>query len=165
MQNILEGVVEIEELSAFLEGIKRISGEYGVIIQLFDSKKVAGESHLLLAVEKGLASIESGNNISSDPAMEILLYASGKRHINKALSMGVSPGVNEVVAIVVGDSEDAIIELKEMVIERPVLGYSQSKRGPIMDFFDITEAEVEVVGEDRMPDLVLERVVMLDMIK
>ncbi|MDY6865600.1 MAG: KEOPS complex subunit Cgi121 [Halobacteriota archaeon] len=165
MLTILEGICEIDDLNGFLDEIKRISVEYEVIIQFFDSKKVAGVPHLRCAVEKGLGSIKSGNNISSDPAMEILLYASGKRHINKALSMGVSPGVNEVVAIVVGDSEDAIIELKEMVIERPVLGYSQSKRGPIMDFFDITEAEVEVVGEDRMPDLVLERVVMLDMIK
>ncbi|MDY6959576.1 MAG: KEOPS complex subunit Cgi121 [Halobacteriota archaeon] len=165
MQNILEGVVEIEELSAFLEGIKRISGEYGVIIQFFDSKKVAGESHLLLAVEKGLASIESGNNISSDPAMEILLYASGKRQINKALAMGVVPGINEVVVIVIGDSEKAILELKKMIVERPVLEYSQSKRESIINFFDITPAEVEVVGEDKIPDLVLERVVMLDMIK
>jgi len=165
MLTILEGVIEIEDLKVFLDEIKRISGEYGVVIQFFDAEKVAGESHLRCAVKKGLRSIKSGENISSDPAMEILLYASGKRQINKALSMGVTAGRNDVVVIVIGESEDAIEELNGMITQKPVLEYSQSKRESILHFFDITEAEVEVVGEDRIPDLVMERVVMLDMIK
>ncbi len=165
MLTILEGVVEIEDLKVFLDEIKRISGEYGVVIQFFDAGKVAGESHLRCAVKKGVRSIESGENISSDPAMEILLYASGKRQINKALSMGVKAGRNDVVAIILGKSEGAIEEVKGMITRRPVLKYSNSKRESIMNFFDITEAEVDVVGEERIPDLVMERVVMLDIIK
>ena len=163
--NILEGEVEIEDLHGFLDRIKEISYEYNVVVQVFDANKIAGTWHMKRAVEKAIQSMEAGNNISSDLAMEILLYASGKRQINKAIEMGVSEGRNDVVMVVLGGSEDAIRELKEMIKEKSVLEYSDLKKDEIMRFFEITEDEIEAAGEEKIPDLVIERVVLLDISK
>ncbi|MDY6965082.1 MAG: KEOPS complex subunit Cgi121 [Halobacteriota archaeon] len=162
---ILEGEAEIEDLQKFLDRIRKISEEHGAVIQVFDAKKVAGRKHIERAVEKGMQSMDSGRNISNDPAMEILLYASGERQISRAIDMGVSEGYNEVAIAVFGGEEEAVFKLRGMIKEKDVLDYHESKREEIMRFFGITKAEIEAVGEERIPDLVIERVVLMNFVR
>jgi len=46
-----------------------------------------------------------------------------------------------------------------------VLDYNKYKKTAIMQIFGITPEEISVVGEDKIPELVLERVALVDIIK
>ena len=167
--NVVSGEIEIEDTEDFINRIKEISTEYGVVAQVLDANKVAGEKHLKFAVKKAIWSREQGTNLSNDLGLEILLYASGQRQIKKALNMGVSLGKNKVAIVILGDSEEACLKacnkFREMLNEKPVLDYSDSKKEEIMEFFGITKDELKAVGEEKIQDLVIERVVLLDILK
>ncbi|MEZ5336010.1 MAG: KEOPS complex subunit Cgi121 [Methanolobus sp.] len=61
--------------------------------------------------------------------------------------------------------EKSVSELKSLIEEAEVIEYSDSKREDILDQFSITEKEVEAVGEEMIPSLVIERVALVDIIK
>ena len=81
------------------------------------------------------------------------------------LAEGEQTGHAHRVTVQVMEREDAIRELKEMIKEKSVLEYSDLKKDEIMRFFEITEDEIEAAGEEKIPDLVIERVVLLDIFK
>ena len=99
---IVEGTVEIDDLEAFLERIREIADEHGVTIQAFDARYVADRAHLERAVELARRSLDRGENVADDPAVEILCYAAGRRQIDRALEMGVAEGSGPVAVVVAG---------------------------------------------------------------
>jgi KEOPS complex subunit Cgi121 len=46
-----------------------------------------------------------------------------------------------------------------------LLAYSESKRQGILPVFGITNAEIEASGEEHIPELVIERVALVDLLK
>jgi KEOPS complex subunit Cgi121 len=102
--------------------------------------------------------------------MEILLHASGNRQIKKALSMGVRNGRNNVILVAVGVKiQDAAVDELENLVDSSdavdVTRYGPGKRDSIVSFFGITEREIAAVGEAKIPELVLERVALVDVLK
>lgn len=162
MIQILEGTIFIEDIEKFLRKIKQISKEQNIVLQALDADKLAGEEHLRFAVEKAINSFKTGRNIANDLAKEIMLYAAGTRQISRAMKLGVHNGNNNIAVVAIGEAD--LSEFDEITPE-PVLRYNKSKKAALMDIFNITEEELEAVGEDRIPELVLERVALLDVIK
>ncbi len=163
---IIGGRVDIKDATEFIKTLGNVAKRYKVTVQALDANKIAGAEHLRFAVEKAMRSMSSQRNISKDLGMEILLYASGRRQINKALQLGISPGKGNVAIVIVGsNAERAGKEIKEFVQEAPVLDYNESKKDAILKTFGITDAEIMTVGEDKIPKLVLERVALLDVLK
>ncbi|MEM2934216.1 MAG: KEOPS complex subunit Cgi121 [Halobacteria archaeon] len=162
-------IVEVENLKQFLQMIKAISQQFNVTIQFFDAAKIAGEEHVKAAVEKAIRAMERRRNISQDLGVEILLYAAGNRQIQRALEMGIKEGRNEAVTVIVGDEvedvERAIATLKKIILEADVLKYTEGKKKAIINYFHITPLELEAVGEEKIPKLLLERVALLDISK
>lgn len=158
----MEGTVFIEDTEKFLQKLKTISKEKNIAIQALDADKLAGEEHLRFAVEKAMNSFKTGRNIANDLAKEIMLYAAGTRQISRAMKLGVHEGKNNIALVAIGEAD-----LSEFIEITPahVLRYDESKNKALMDIFNITEEELEAVGEDRIPELVLERVALLDVIK
>lgn len=161
--NIISGTLDIPDVGEFLKFLNNIAARHGVVVQALDADKLAGERHLKFAVEKAIRSFELGRNIATSLEMEILLYAAGTRQIGRALDMGVRKGRNNVAIVVVGNK--ASIEIKERIAEAPVLEYTKDKRDALMEFFGITDLEVWAAGEEKIPELVLERVALVDVIK
>lgn len=163
MIRILEGTIFIDNMEDFLDRIKKISKEKNITIQALDADKLAGEKHIRFAVEKAMNSFKAGTNIANDLAKEIMLYASGTRQISKAMSLGIHKGKNNIALVAVGAEPDlsAFNELKP----EHVLEYNVSKKNVIMEIFNITVDEIEAVGEEKIPELVLERVALVDVIK
>ena len=163
MIQILEGTVFIEDTEKFLNKLKRISKEKSIVIQALDADKLAGEEHLRFAVEKAVNSFKAGRNIANDLAKEIMLYAAGTRQINKAMRLGVHAGENNVALVGIGDD----IDLSEFndITPKTVIRYDKSKNNVLIEIFNITEEEIEAVGDDKIPELVLERVALVDVIK
>jgi len=94
------GRAEIEDLDAFLAEIDEIADEFDCAVQAFDADYVVGEDHLRAAVERADRAFDRGENVARERAVEILLYAAGRRQINRALRLGVSEGENRVAVVV-----------------------------------------------------------------
>jgi KEOPS complex subunit Cgi121 len=165
---IIAGRVNIENVPDFIKQLNLISSGNGSIIQAMDARKIAGRKHVEFAVEKALHAKGSNTNIAKDLGVELMRYASGKRQIEGAFSMGVSTGDNDIVLVVLGSCDAvnrSVSELKDIVSEYPVIDYTASKRKDILAQFCITDAELEAVGEDMIPDIVLERVALVNILK
>lgn len=162
---MISGTLDIPDVGEFLKFLNDIARKHSVVVQALDADKLAGERHLRFAVEKAIRSFELGRNIATSLEMEILLYAAGTRQIGRALDMGVRKGRNNIAIVVVGDGNNAYSGIKERIIEAPVLEYTKDKRDALMEFFGITDLEVRAAGEEKIPELVLERVALVDVIK
>ena len=173
----IAGKVCISDVDDFIAILKAIARRYSVAIQAMDAELIAGEAHIKSAVQKAVRAIRQGNSITSDLSMEVLLYAAGRRQIERALAMGVSPGDNKKIVILIIDDNDKDLdaiaeELKQRVglEEQPMEELeleteTEEKRNKLMRFFNITDAEIEAVGERKLKMLVLERVALLEVYK
>lgn len=159
----VEGVAHVESVDAFVAAVAEVAEETGATVQVFDARYVAGEEHLRRAVELADRAIDRGENVARDRAVEILLYAAGRRQIDDALTMGVSEGEVPAVALVDGgDEASAAAGLREMLVEERTLGRFDGER--MREFFEVTDAERAVVDGDT-ESLVCERVALLNVEK
>ncbi|MFC6767396.1 KEOPS complex subunit Cgi121 [Natrinema soli] len=166
---LLECRLEIGDLDSFVADIGEIGDRHGVTIQAFDSRYVADRCHLERAVELADRAIERGENVARDRAVEILLYAAGRRQIDRALEMGVGEGDNRAVVLVDGDADDAeaaalaaLEELDAFVEREPTLETQDEET--ICEFFEITDAE-RGATDASLSALVGERVALLEVEK
>lgn len=163
MIRIIEGTVFIDDLEEFLRKLKATGKEKNMVIQAFDADKLAGEEHLRFAVEKAISSFERGANIAGEISKEIMLYAAGTRQISRAMRIGVHAGRNNIAIVAIGDAPD--LSGFGEITPAQVLQYDSTKKDILMDIFNITEEELEAVGEEKIPELVLERVALVDVLK
>jgi len=160
--HLVAGTCEIPDAGVFLRRLGEIASVYGITVQAIDANRIAGRAHVISAIEKAVRATARSENISDDLGMEILLYASGNRQIKKALAMGIAAGRNNVVLVAVGGEipDEAVSELESLVVAADVISYGRAKRDAIVSFFGITESEIAAAGEEKIPDLVLERVAL-----
>jgi KEOPS complex subunit Cgi121 len=160
---LVEGVAAVEDVDEFVAELGAIGDEHGAAVQAFDADYVADRAHLDAAVERANRAFERGENVASERAVEILLYAAGRRQIRRALEMGVGEGEQAVVVVVDGGDEAAAAEAVEGVLAetRPTLGCDEAT---LREFFDVGDAELEAAGGD-LAGVVRERVALLDVEK
>jgi KEOPS complex subunit Cgi121 len=163
---LVEGVVQLDDVGAFVERVGDIADESNVTVQVFDARYVVSRRHLERAVELADRAISRGKNVAHDRSVEILCYVAGRRQIDRALTLGVDEGETPVVALVDGDSErdeaDAAAALADLFDPAETLGDYDEQL--VRDYFDIGEAELTAV-DGGVEDLVLERVALLDVDK
>lgn len=166
---LLECVLEIDDIDAFVGQLGEIGERHDVTIQAFDASYVAGRAHLERAVELADRAIARGENVARDRAVEILLYAAGRRQIDDALEMGVGEGRQRAVILVDGEDSDdettaleTLVELDAVVRTEPTL--EPQDEATLCAFFEITDAEREATDAS-LAALVRERVVLLEVDK
>jgi KEOPS complex subunit Cgi121 len=172
---IVAGNVSISNVDSFLSVLRNIAHKYAVTIQVMDAELIAGEEHIKSAVEKALRAVTRQKSITSDLGLETLLYAAGKRQIERALAMGVSEGEKKVALVIVATNVERDLQYVAEEVKRGIEmdevpldeleSYSESKKEKLKNFFGITEAEIKAVGEKKLKMLVLERVALLDVLK
>jgi len=156
---LVEGEATVGDVDAFVEELAAVGAEHGSTVQAFDARYVVGREHLERAAALAERAHERGEAIADDPAVEILLYAAGRRQIADALEMGVPEGDCPVVAVAVGgDEEGAAAALRDLLAPAETLGTYDPRR--VRDFFDVTDEELAATDGD-LADLVLERVALL----
>jgi KEOPS complex subunit Cgi121 len=156
---LVEGTATVEDVDAFVETLADIEDETGATVQAFDARYVVGRDHLERAVELATREREQGDAIAREESVEILLYAAGRRQINRALEMGVSEGKCPVVAVVVGgDEADAAERVAKLLEPAETLGTYDHDR--VCEFFDVTGTELDATDGD-LSDIVCERVALL----
>ncbi len=161
---LLEGYLTSKDISSFLDNLTEISTKHQCVIQSFDARYIAGESHLFLATEYSIKAFERGDSIAKDPAVELLLYASGRRQINRAMEMCIGPETTGIVIAIYGEKEVISSNLlRDLILPSDVIDPTQNIE-LLCTFFDITNAELEVSSAD-IESLVLERVALLNLSK
>jgi KEOPS complex subunit Cgi121 len=156
---VVEGEATVGDVDTFVARLAGIGEEYGATVQAFDARYVVDRTHLERAVELADRAAERGEPIARDRAVEILLYAAGRRQIDRALEMGVSAGECPVVAVVDGgDEAGAADALRELLDPAGTLGAYDPDR--VRAFFDVSKAEVAATS-GVIADLVRERVALL----
>jgi KEOPS complex subunit Cgi121 len=160
---VVEGTATVKDVDAFVEELGDIGTEYGVAVQAFDARYVVGHEHLERAVSLANRAAERETMIARNRAVEILLYAAGRRQINRALEMGVDEGTTAVVVVVDGgpdggDEAGAAAAVSDQLDPGGTLGDYDRER--VMDFFDISERELAATT-GTLADVVCERVALL----
>ena len=148
----------------FLSAMKDLQSRHGCIVQALDADKIAGERHIRFAVEKALAAFSEQRNIAKDAGMEIMRYASGERQIEKALFMRISDRTERIALVLVGsDSQYCWPDASELsrIIELDGQVCSSCAKA-VKEAFNISSEELGAVGEERIEDLVIERVALAD---
>lgn len=166
---LVEGVAAVDDLDAFLGDLDRVGSEYGCTVQAFDARYVVDRTHLRRALDLADRARARGENVARERAVEVLLYAAGRRQIDESLTMGVSEGETPVVVLVAGSAEsvagdetaasDAVADLL-----RPAETLGAYDEELVRAFFDVGDAELTAT-DATLADLVHERVALLDVSK
>jgi len=158
---LVEGTGTIRDVDSFLGELAAIGEANDAVVQAVDARYVVDRRHLELATELARRERARGADIARDPGMEILLYAAGRRQINRALEMGVSAGTEQPVVVVVagGEERSAAEQIRELLTPEDVLGAVD--HGRVREFFEITETEVAATASGELSGLVHERVALL----
>lgn len=161
---IYEAVAGIDDPARILAQINDIAEKTGSTIVLFDAEKVAGPNHIRSAVRHAERSFATGKPVARTLAMEILLYASGQRQCSLAPRFGLHAGENVLFVVILGGDAEYTRELLDGIVSFAAHGMTAS-RATLVKEFGITEAELEVAGVDRIGELVIERVALMDAYK
>ena len=162
---LVEGRATIEDVDEFVADLAAIGDEHGCAIQAFDARYIVSRGHLERALDLADRARARDEAVARERAVEILLYAAGRRQIERALELGVSEGAQPVVVLVAGgeDAERAAANDVEALLDaEDTLGSFDAER--VREFFDIGERELAATDAG-LAALVCERVALLDVEK
>ncbi len=97
---LLTGTATVTDLDDAVADLDAVGDRHGCTLQAFDARAVAGPAHLRRAVTLADRARDRGEGIARDRAVEILLYAAGRRQIDRALAMGLDEGETPAVVVV-----------------------------------------------------------------
>lgn len=155
----------VSGLKSFLADLRAIGSRHGCSIVCFNREAMAGRRHVREAVRHAVRSVSSGTLISRSPEVEALLFAAGTRQTGLIGPFGVHEGENECYLCLIPPSPDARTELTPLMAsadDEDWKGIPPEKRKYLMSLFAITEEEIALCGEERLEDLVIERVALLE---
>ena len=130
-------------------------------VTFINSEYVTDLKTIKFGVRKALKSWREGRNVAKTLPIEVLLYIAARRQINEALEIGVKEGKNEVVAILIDNCIDILKELG--FVEKKFIPKPNIKK--ILRFYDIKDEELKIVGIEKLPLLIRERIVLFDISK
>ncbi|WP_256685232.1 KEOPS complex subunit Cgi121 [Halococcus qingdaonensis] len=163
---LVEGRVTIEDVDEFVARLGAIGDEHDCTVQAFDARYIVSRTHLERALALADRARERGEAIARERAVEILLYAAGRRQIQQALELGVGEGDQPVVVLVAaeegGDEHAAADEIEPLLDAEDTLSDFDAAR--VREFFEIGERELAATDAGIEP-LVRERVALLDVEK
>jgi KEOPS complex subunit Cgi121 len=164
----------IKDIDLFLQQLLMFSKEENLVIQVLDAQVVYGKDHLLSAAQHAQRAFEQGTNATNSLALEILLYASGERQIQKAITkMGIKKGKHPI-ALVLVDENYKKPERKtfDSVLDKLLQSFHLQRNDKVLEGdrdtlkrFGIADKELRTVSESNFGDLILEKVALVDVIK
>ncbi len=179
---LVYGTAAVDDLDGFLADCDAVAAETGAVVQAFDAGLVASETHLREAARLAARSIARDEAVARDPGVEILLYAAGRRQIDRAFELGVETGDRGVVVLLAdfgdvpgsgrpaADLDRAVEATAPLVVAGPAddpastdgTGAVDEER--LREFHGISDRELDATSAD-LSDVVRERVALLDVEK
>jgi len=166
--NIRAARCTIHDRAAFLRDLQAIAAGYDTHIICFNADVIAGRAHAAMAVALAVRAFQEGAAISNTLEMEALLFASGSRQCSIAAAFGVHEGENRLFVCCFPAREPiwaALVPLLQFTDENWDV-VDPKKRAILMMMFMISPEEIAAAGrDDRIVDLVLERVALLQFMR
>lgn len=168
---LVEGRLDTGDVDGFLDSVEEIAERHAVAAQAFDTRYLESPRHLEHAVSKARRACERGEEVADTFAMEVMLYVAGTRQISVATETGVrAGGCDTVVALTPPPGARETQTVPEPAVEETEALLSSEEvdyldRRTAMEFFEVSDEEMEAVGEQKLGLLVLERVALLDVNK
>lgn len=175
---VVEGVADVEDVGAFVADLDAVGERHGVTVQAFDARYVVDRAHLKRALELADRAIDRGENVARDRGVEVMLYAAGRRQIDRALTLGVAEGECPVVVLVAGEDGDGPVDedgvdshgdeaaaasaVRDLLTPADTLGDYEEDR--VREYFDVGETELAATA-GTLADVIHERVALLDVRK
>ncbi len=164
----------IQNVESFVGQVLSFSKTENLVVQAFDATAVYSPDHLISATEHAKRAFQQGTNATNSLALEILLYASGERQIEKALKkIGIKKGQQRIAFVLTdgqnGKSKASSGEALQKKLLRAL--HLQSDETAIrgdketLRRFGITEKELSTIPESQYGDLILEKIALVDVIK
>ena len=154
----------VPDIREFLQNLQLIGNQYECSLICFNRQVMAGRKHVTAAVMHALRSFRSGNQIARSIEVESLLYAAGTRQTGLIGPFGIHNGINECYLCILPQNENAdekVRNLVEYADDENWEEISVEKSRALQKLFDITSEEMQVTGNSRLQDLILERVALL----
>jgi KEOPS complex subunit Cgi121 len=160
---IRQAKITVDDRNAFLRMIQGIARSYSTHIVCFDADKLAGRDHAEAALQHAQHSFFSERPISNSFEMEALLFAAGSRQCLVAALFGIQEGENRTFVCSYPVNEEVWKELSHhMHFVTETWGeMTPDKEARLMILFGITQEELDMVGRDRLKDLLLECIALL----
>lgn len=158
-------VFRVSGCARFLGNVRAIAAAHGTRIVCFNTDLMAGRAHAEAALARALRAVHSGTAISASLEMEALLSASGNRQCSVAERFGIREGENRAYVCLCPPVESAFGDLAGIVefVDEDWETISEEKAGRLREAFGITSAELAAAGgADRLRELILERVALLE---
>ncbi len=161
---IRQARMTVGDRSEFLSAIQSIARKNSTHIICFNADNMAGQRHVKSALYYAQRSFFSGKSISNSIEMEALLYAAGSRQCNIAALFGIHEHENAMYVCSCPVNENVWDELSYHMhfVSEAWEEITPEKKERLRSFFNITEAELALVGDERIIDLVLERIALLE---
>ncbi|OGD54229.1 hypothetical protein A3K80_07825 [Candidatus Bathyarchaeota archaeon RBG_13_38_9] len=165
--------IEYDQLKQTLE---RKSSD--VVIQLLDGNRVLGRDHILFAVLNALKGKKNNKMISDNLPMEILVYASAQRQINRSIEIsGVRKNSHRIVLVALSKSEkklysllESISKMQDLSIDNSVFNlWNREMAGTIKTIFKISNSEFESIKRKNysekkiFEELIIEKMALLSL--
>jgi len=164
MYEIRQAKMTVNDRDACLRMLQEIARNHSTHIVCFDADKLAGREHADAAIRHAQRSIFSTKPISNSFEMEALLFAAGSRQCSVAALFGIHPGENKMFVCSYPVKKDvwrALSKHMHFVHDKwDDLGAHKITR--LISLFGITQEELEIIGYERVKDLVLERIALLE---
>jgi len=162
----------ILNIENFLQQILEFSQHNSIVVQAIDAEVVYGQDHLVSATEHAVRAFAQGRQSTNSLELEILLYASGERQIQKAIpKMGVKKGKHAVAFVLVDESKrerkayenlvDRLLKTIKFIRDDTVLEGDRET----MTRFGIGTKELQTIPDTKYGELILEKVALVDIIK
>jgi KEOPS complex subunit Cgi121 len=176
------GTASIDDLDVFLAALDEIAAETGAVVQAFDAELVVSAAHLREATRLAARAIARNEAVARDPGVEIMLYAAGRRQIDRAFTLGVSEGEQRAVVLVAdfggvpgaerpdADLDAAVASVRDLLGSPTEDAVEGAAFRPAFDpervreFYGIGDREIAATAGD-LSDIVRERVALLDVEK
>jgi KEOPS complex subunit Cgi121 len=158
----------VQDQAGLLAVIRDIARLHKTHIVCFDAEKMTGRRHAKMAICRAERSFVHGTPVSNSFEMEALLYAAGSRQCTVAVSWGIHDGFNTAYVCCCPPCDAVWSDLSKHM--RFISTYredmTQVRITRLMALYGITSEELDAAGGiDRIVDLVLERVALLEVYK
>ena len=161
------------DTQAILDRVQEFAKSENITIQIFDAKYIFGNDHIISACEHAKRAFTRGSNISDNLAIEILLYAAGEYQIKNALAkLGVKSGTRSFAIVFIGLDGKPESLIRKFLDNLNTVGINLEHNDEVLVGnrdklirFGIPDEEISAVPEERWPELILEKVALLDILK
>lgn len=161
---IRAAIATIIDRAAFLQTIRTIADARNTHIICFNADMLAGTRHAHTAICHAARSYTEGTMVSNTLEMEALLFAAGSRQCSLAAQFGIHLGENHLYVCCYPECDnlwDALFPVIH-VVEDAWSGMDSQKQAYLMDLFTITREELATTNGDRLTDLIIERIALLE---